>query len=65
VGVTTHAGVGIADGDVDAEGDGEEVTAVWPRPVHAATTAPARTVRVPSRRRRREINESRRGAITN
>jgi hypothetical protein len=59
--VTTHEGV--ATEVVEAEGDGD-VSADWPRPVHAATTAPATTVRVPSRSLRRDITDSRRGFIT-
>ena len=34
------------DRGVEADGEGDEVTADWLRPVHAATTAPATTVRV-------------------
>jgi hypothetical protein len=56
--VTTQAGVATAV--VEADGEGEEVKADWLRPVQAATAAPATTVRVPSRRRRREIADSRR-----
>jgi len=64
VGVTTHAGVASAVADAVGAGEGEEVAPVWLRPVQAATTAPATTVRLPSNSLRRDITDSRRGFIT-
>src|SRR5438876_5096708 len=61
VGVTTQAGVATPV----ADGEGEEVEAVWVRPVQAATTTPAAAVRPPTSSLRRDMTDARRGFITN
>jgi len=58
----THAGVATAV--AEADGEDEELEAVWVRPVHAATTTPAAVVRAPTSNMRRDMTDSRTGFIT-